>query len=144
MDEYCFYSKSAKGFFDSNLYAPEDSVKITAQERSELLASESSGLVLHIEFDNRGVTTPIEPIITKDELKEIEWRWRNYELGLTDRVFTRDFGPNEWSEADRDTAQNTIMAHRRNLKDWSEKTHPEFPNSEHRPVWPESVPRPAV
>ena len=84
------------------------------------------------------------PPPSAEKLIQMEREWRDHEIGLTDRVFTRDFGPNEWTEADRETAQNTIMEHRRNLKDWSEKTNPNFPNSDHRPVWPESVPRPAV
>ena len=39
---------------------PDDSIEITTDERTALLQAESSGKVLHIEFDKRGVTVPCE------------------------------------------------------------------------------------
>ncbi|WP_067522446.1 hypothetical protein [Endozoicomonas ascidiicola] len=84
---------------------------------------------------------PVQPP-SHEKLSETERQWRNHEIGLTDRVFVADYGPVGWTTEDRQTAHDTIMEYRKDLKQWPD--HPEFPNKEHRPVWPESVPRPAV
>ena len=65
-----YYSRSAKGFFDKkSLNKPKDCVKIKNTYYQYLLAAESKGEVLHVEFDDKGVTVAVNaeqaPIATQ-------------------------------------------------------------------------------
>ena len=85
----------------------------------------------------------VEIPATPDQQAETERAWRDHQLGLADHCFAPAFGPVDWTEAQRQTAQAAITDYIRLLKT-GPNSHPDFPNDTWRPSWPEDVPMPAA
>ena len=133
-----YYCEQTDGFYMSGVHSviPEQAIKIAEYQYKELLTGISEGKTICVSNNEVYLESP------KIDEGNLERVWRNTEISLTDRVFVADYGPVGWTTEDRQTAHAIITEYRKQLKLWPD--HPEFPNSEHRPVWPESVPRPAV
>ena len=84
---------------------------------------------------------PPPQLPTPEELATIERQWRNSEIGVTDRCFAPDWGPDKWTDADRTVALQKVMTYRSELKTRPNE-HPAFPDQSWRPIWPDGVPRP--
>jgi hypothetical protein len=132
-----FYSKSTGGFYDSDLHShiPTDRVEITASERTDLLAGESSGKL--IVADENGVPFLVDPLPpTADDLASAERKWRDAQLQSAMWLRERHRDQQEIGSGTTlsDDQFGALLVYMQALRDWPQS--PEFPAIEQRPAAP--------
>lgn len=132
-----FYSKSTGGFYDSDLHShiPGDRVEITTNERTDLLAGESSGKL--IVADEHGVPFLMDPLPpTADDLASAERKWRDAQLQSA--MWLRERHRDQQEIGGSTTLSGDqfaeLLVYMQALRDWPQS--PDFPDSEHRPMAP--------
>lgn len=114
---------------------PIDAVEITKAQRDELLAGESTGLV--ISSDKYGYPVLVDPPAPDAAVLEaIERAWRDAQLASTDPLVSRHRDEVEEGGSTTLAADQYIelQAYRRQLRDWPQGE--QFPLAEHRPPAP--------
>lgn len=132
-----FTSKSSKTFFDSTIHdaIPEDSLEITQEQHTELLAGKSAGKVICWGTDGMPyLAYPPKP--TKAELEAQARVWRDGQLLITDPLIVRHRDEQEVSDETTLTSEqySQLQQYRKELRDWPQSEL--FPDDSQCPVAP--------
>jgi hypothetical protein len=124
-----YYDPVSQGMYQSDIHKtiPSTSVEITEIKRRELLAGESTGMVISV-VD--GVVTLVDKMLSEEEIRQSEIFWCNSELLVADNELDKvqDSDPK---------AIGTVSdwrTYRKALRAWPENKN--FPKQEFRPKSP--------
>jgi len=129
-----FASLSKNGFWDDSLgEPPEDGYVVSDEQHQEYLAARTSGKIIDFSYCPPSLT---EPSVSIEQLAEIERRWRNSQLVVTDGVISRHRDELEEKVATTFTTEqySGVQTYRRQLRDWPKSMG--FPDASQRPFAP--------
>lgn len=131
------YSYKESGWFspEYNLAIPDDAVQVDEAAMLELKAGLAGGKVLIKDEDGKPCLAD-RPPPSADTLAEIERRWRDQQLALTDPLVVRHRDEIELGKQPTldEGLYVELQTYRAALRDWSDSQL--FPKREHRPVSP--------
>ncbi|MGE8068317.1 phage tail protein [Pseudomonas sp. NPDC089569] len=132
---YSSYSKN--GFWDDTLgQPPKDGCLITDEQHQEYLEAQTEGKVIDFSTSPPSLTDPSPLVVIEGRLADVERRWRNGHLAITDGVVARHRDELEEGIVTTLTAEQyrDVQRYRRQLREWPQSER--FPEMDYRPIAP--------